>query len=194
MQNADAIALASAASAWPELKLRPCTRHIAGERSRGIELRPGATVRDRRTVSRSPSVQAVPLGVSAPHCGRRPDSGSRLRPPSGRFHGFDRRDPDRLADVSRTDVDSLTFSHRMDALPLWGVVEQAGVGKDGTPPIYAGGSTGLHNGDRTRSSILRQLLATPMTYKLPSPIIQTRCVPCPQRPPQPGLIERPEAA
>jgi hypothetical protein len=23
--------------------------------------------------------------------------------------------------VSRTDVDSLTFSHRMDALPLWGV-------------------------------------------------------------------------
>src|ERR1700719_2117921 len=178
MQNADAIALPSAASAWPELKLRPCTRHIAGERSRSIELRPGATVRDRRTVSRSPSVQAVPLGVSAPHCGRHPDSGSRLRPPSDRFHGSDRRDSDRLADVSRTGVDSLTFSHRMDVLPLWwGVVEQAGVGKDGTPPIYAGGSTGLHNGDRTRSSILRQLLATPMTYKLPSPIIQTRCVP-----------------
>jgi len=47
----------------------------------------------------------------------------------------------------------LVFSHRMAMVPLWrGVVAQAKVGQDGTPLANAGGTTGLHIGDRTPSS------------------------------------------
>jgi hypothetical protein len=84
----------------------------------------------------------------------------------------------------------LVFSHRMDAVPLWrGIVGQAEVGKDGTPPTNAGGTTALHNDDRTQPSKPRQRMRDADGYQLLARCVLSLC-----DPPQPKWIERPGAA
>jgi hypothetical protein len=78
----------------------------------------GSTLRHPRIEVRKPWMQATRARASAPHYRHRLDNGSRPQPPSSRFHGFDRRDSDRLVDVSRTGVDSFVFSHRIWFAPL----------------------------------------------------------------------------
>ena len=154
-------------------------------------------LRDPRTASRLHQAPAVLVRATGPHYGNRPDNGPRLRPLSDRFHGFDRRDSDRLADASRTGVDSLTFSHRMDAhSPSLGSYRTGGSWKKwhatehtlAAQQVCATATTHDHQNHASCQRDTDNLQLPQSNY--PNPM----CAHVLYDPPQPALIERLEAA
>jgi hypothetical protein len=87
-------------------------------RSSAPATRKCSTVGDRSTASWEPWAPTALGRACAPHYWRHPGRGSRPRPPSSRFHGFDPHEPNRPA--PRIGVDSLNVLHRIDAVPRSG--------------------------------------------------------------------------
>ena len=166
------------------------TGSIVSRRNCALFCSPGAMLSDLRLVPRLRQAPALLVRAGAPHDWRRPDSGSRLRPPSGRY-GFDRHFPDRLVDVRRSIVDSLVFSHRMDAVPLWWGVCRTGRSRKGR---HTTDERWRHNSSAQRrpNTAIKPAPANAQCRWLSTTL--ARCVLSLCDPPQPERIERPGAA
>ncbi len=126
----------------------------------------GSTVGDRSTASREPGAPTALGRAGAPHYRRRPGRGSRPRPPSSRFHGFDPHEPN--GPVPRIGVDSLTFSMNRCG-PLAGESSNRRKSEKRTPLTYAGGSSVCTAATPSGRQKLRQMLgASPTTANQPS--------------------------